>query len=106
MQLMWNLDRDVDAIFAEFYEKFYGSAGPSVQKFYEAMEATYMDPSNKFELWDYRSVGGQVYPEAFVQKAMGHLREAERVARGQQPYHARANRILQGCVPFEAAVRC
>ena len=105
MQLMWNLDRDVDALLAEFYEKFYGPAGPSVEKFYEAMEATYMDPSNKSELWDYRSVWGQVYPEAFVQKAMAHLREAERIARGQQPYHARATRTLQGFVPFEAASR-
>ena len=74
MQLMWNPDRDVDPILAEFYEKFYGPAGPSIQKFYEAMETTYMAPSNKSELWDYRSVWGQVYPEAFVQKAMRHLR--------------------------------
>ncbi len=105
MQLMWNLDRDVDAMLAEFYATFYGPAGPSVQRFYEAMEAAYMDPNNKSEIWDYRSVWGQVYPEAFVREAMGHLREAERVSRGRQPYHARAVRTLDGFVPFEAASR-
>jgi len=103
MKLMWNLDQDVDAMLAEFYEAFYGPAGPSVQQFYEAMEAAYMDLNNKSELWDYRSVWGQVYPRAFVQKTMEHLSEAERVSRGQQPYHARAARTLEGFLPFEAA---
>lgn len=62
-----------------------------------------MDPNNKSKLWDYRSVWGQVYPKTFVRETMEHLREAKRVSRGQQPYHARATRTLEGFEPFEAA---
>ena len=105
MKLMWNLDQDVDAMLAEFYEGFYGPAGPAVRKFYEAMEARYMDPNNKPARWDYSGVWGSVYPAAFVKETMDHLREAERVSRGQQPYHARAARTLEGFLPFEGTSR-
>ncbi|MBN1674373.1 MAG: DUF4838 domain-containing protein [Kiritimatiellae bacterium] len=101
-KLMWNLDQDVDAMLAEFYEAFYGPAGPWVRKFYDAMETAYMDPNNKSDGWNYRGVWGQVYPAAFVRETMGYLREAEQVSRGREPYHARAQKTLDGFLPFEA----
>jgi len=33
---------------------------------------------------------------------MGDLREAERITRGREPYHARAARLLDGFLPFES----
>ena len=105
MQLMWNVEQDVDAMLEEFYEQFYGPAGPSIREFYDAMEAAYMDPNNKAEIWNYRSVWGDVYPRAFVETTMTHLRDAERAARGHDPYHERAEKTLKGFLPFEAASR-
>jgi hypothetical protein len=105
-RLMWNVDQDVDQILKEFYEQFYGPAGPLVQRFYEALEKAYADPLSKGSpdvRWDWSTCWVDTYPPSLVARVMGDLREAERVTRGQEPYHARAEKTLKGFLPFEAA---
>ena len=62
-----------------------------------------MDPNNKPDGWNWDTCWLDVYPSDFVERAMGHLREAERITRGQPPFHARAKKTLEGFLPFEAA---
>jgi hypothetical protein len=107
-RLMWNVDQNVDQILKEFYGQFYGPAGPWVERFYEAMEKAYAAPVTKGSpdfRWDWSICWVDTYPPSVVQRVMGYLREAERVTRGQEPYHVRAEKTLKGFLPFEAASR-
>lgn len=107
-RLMWNVDQNVDQILDEFYVQFYGPAGPAVKRFYEAMERAYADPATKGPpefRWDWSTCWIDTYPPSFVEQVMRELREAERVTRGLEPYHARAEKTLQAFAVFEAASR-
>lgn len=105
-RLMWNVDQDVSQILDEFYDKFYGPAGPWIRRFYGDMEGAYANPDTKggpdFR-WDWQTCWQNTYPPEFVRKVMGYLREAEQRTRGQEPYHSRVAKTLAGFLPFEAA---
>jgi len=103
-RLMWNMDQDVDAMLDEFYREFYGPAGPWVRRFYGEMEMAYLRPRRDAG-WDWSAIWLETYPPDFVAKSMGYLREAERVSRGQEPYHARAVKTLEGFAPVERVSR-
>ncbi|MBN1673891.1 MAG: DUF4838 domain-containing protein [Kiritimatiellae bacterium] len=103
-RLMWDMDRDVDAMLAEFYRDFYGPAAPSIQRFYEEMESALFRP-RRGKGWDWSVIWLEVYPPEFVARAMGCLREAERVTRGREPYHARAVKTLEGFAPMQRESR-
>ncbi|MDD5704517.1 MAG: DUF4838 domain-containing protein [Kiritimatiellae bacterium] len=102
-RLMWNRNDDVDRLLEEFYGQFYGpAAGPLIKRFYEALEKAFVDPNTK------RATGWEkwwvdTYPPEFVKREMALLREAVKVTRGAEPYHARAEETLKGFLPFEAA---
>ena len=105
MRLLWNMDTDVDKLLAEYYVDLYGPAAPLVRSFHEKMEAAYLNPKTKgtpFQ-WDWNTCWRETYPAPFVKEVMGLLREAEVLTRGQEPYHARVVKTLNGFLPFEKA---
>lgn len=103
MKLMWNLDQDVEAMLAEYFTQLYGPAAPLVERFYTELERAWSDPSTKGDQWDWSTCWVQTYPPELVQRTIGYLREAERLTRGQEPWHARVAKTLEGFLPFEVA---
>ncbi len=104
MRLMWDLDQDVDAVLEEFYRDFYGPAGPAIRRFYEEMEAAYLNPDTKGApafRWEWSTCWMDTYPPDFVARVMGHLRRDEELTRNREPFHARAVKTLDGFAPFE-----
>ncbi len=105
MRLMWDMSTDVDKLLDEFYVSFYGpDAGPWIKKFYTEMEKAFSDPNTKngpsFN-WGWETVWVKTYPPKFVKRVMGYLRLAVKSARGQEPYATRAQKTLEGFLPFE-----
>jgi hypothetical protein len=103
-RLMWNMDQDVDTVLDEFYREFYGLAGPCVRRFYEELERAYLLP-RRDAAWDWSAIWLDTYPPDFVARTMSYLREAECASRGQEPYHARAVKTLEGFAPMERVSR-
>ncbi|MDD5704518.1 MAG: DUF4838 domain-containing protein, partial [Kiritimatiellae bacterium] len=102
-RLMWDMTASVDGMLDEFYSQFYGpAAGPLVKRFYKALEKAFANPNTKQAVgWERWWV--DTYPPEFVKQTMALLRQAEKVTRGSEPYHARAEETLKGFLPFEAA---
>jgi hypothetical protein len=104
MRLLWDMSQDVDKIINEYCAGLYGPAAPLTKKFYDEMEIAFADPNTKngpdFR-WDWESCWVKTYPPAFVAKMMGYLREAVKITEGQEPFHTRAQQLLEGFLPFE-----
>ncbi|MCM8821759.1 MAG: DUF4838 domain-containing protein [Candidatus Omnitrophica bacterium] len=103
-RLLWDSSLDVDAILKEYYQ-FFGPAESLIQKFYETMEQAFLNPETKDKelKWDWDTCWNKTYPPEFVNQVMGYLKEAERITRGNEPYHKRVEKILKGFMPFEMA---
>jgi hypothetical protein len=104
MRLLWNMDQDVDGLLDEYYSSFYGPAGPLLRQFYGALEQAYLDPAGKAGAeggWDFATCWLRTYPAPLVARSMGTLREAEKLTQGQEPYHSRVQKTLEGYLPFE-----
>jgi len=108
MRLLWDLDQDVDIMLERFYRGFYGPGAPAIRRFYEEMETAYLDPNTKggpVFRWEWSTCWMDTYPPEFVTRVMGHLRRAEELTRGHEPYHARSVKTLEGFLPFEQVSR-
>ena len=75
-QLLWNPDADVDALQAEFYQKFYGPAAAPMQKYWEAIQTA----------WDETIVTEHehfvipaIYTPALLEELQGHLQQARKL---------------------------
>ena len=101
-KLMWDPSADVDAILDEYYTKFFGPAAGPVRQFHEEMEKAWAE--NGFvskDQWDYQQVWRKTYPPEFVDRMMGLLKEAVKLAGDREPYAWRAKKLLAGYEPFE-----
>jgi len=78
-QLMWNPDADLNALLAEFYEKFYGPAAKPMAAYWGAI----------FQAWDDTIVteheyfiAPAIYTPALIKELRKHLEAAEAAAKG------------------------
>ncbi|HRU04299.1 MAG TPA: DUF4838 domain-containing protein [Candidatus Brocadiia bacterium] len=105
MRLLWNMDTDVEQLLDEFYPAFFGPAAPLIRKFDTALEKRFTDINirgGQDAAWDWSSCWVKTYPPEFVKESVGWLREAEKITRGQEPYHARAAKVLSTYLHYEA----
>jgi len=102
-KLLWNSNQNVDEILDDYY-KFFGPAEQLIRKFYESMEYAFLNPATKEKnTWDWETCWNKTYTGEFVNQVMGYLKEAEKLTRGNEPYHTRVEKVLKGFLPFELA---
>ncbi|MCX7705972.1 MAG: DUF4838 domain-containing protein, partial [bacterium] len=103
-KLLWDSNIDIDAILREYYQ-FFGPAEELIKKFYEEMENAFLNPLTKGKdlTWDWDTCWQKTYTPDFVKKVMDYLREAEKITRGNEPYHTRVEKVLKGFLTFEMA---
>ena len=100
-KLMWNLSEDIDAVMEEYYTKFFGPAAAPVKQFYDEMEQAWTRKGADPGKWNYQRAWKETYPPEFVDRMMGLLKEAVRLAGDQEPYAYRTKKLLKGYQPFE-----
>lgn len=78
-KLMWNSNADVDALLADFYDKFFGPASKPMRGYFETLDAAVRDA-------DYHSGSMYAVPHIYTsqvrKRAAGFLKEAARLADG------------------------
>ena len=100
-KLMWNPAEDIDTVMEEYYTKFFGPAAEPIRQFHEEMELAWARNGAEPGKWDYQRAWKETYPPEFVDRMMGLLKEAVRLAEGQEPYAYRTRKLLNGYQPFE-----
>jgi len=75
-KLLWDADADIDAIKADFYDNFFGPAGPHVQAWWDACEAA-VRKSKLHRLEDFFL--SHVYTSEFVNSIQKHVDAAQKV---------------------------
>ena len=100
-KLMWDPSEDIDAVMEEYYTKFFGPSAVPVRQFHNEMELAWAKHGFQPGKWDYQRVWKETYPPEFVDRMMGLLKEAVRLAGKQEPYAYRARKLLTGYQPFE-----
>lgn len=104
-KLMWDLNADVDKILDDYYRDFFGPAEKPIRRFHEEMEAAWVRKGWLAGKWDFRRVWGELYPPAFVDRMMGLLKEAVKLAGNKEPYAYRTRKLLAAYKPFEVNSR-
>ena len=100
-RLMWNPGADIDKELENYYTNFFGPAAAPVRQFHEEMELAWSRKGFLPGTWDYQRVWKELYPPAFVDRMMGLLKEAVKLAGNKEPYAYRARKLLKGYQPFD-----
>lgn len=79
-KLLWNVETDVDALLADFYEKFYAQAAGPMRAYHEALERA-AQASGSHLAAEYPELL-RLFTDELLTTLDGHLKEAERVAVG------------------------
>ena len=93
-KLMWDPNADIDKIMNDYYRDFFGPAEKPIRQFHEEMEAAWVRKGWAAGKWDFRRVWGELYPPAFVDRMMGLLKEAVKLAGNNEPYAYRTRKLL------------
>ncbi len=104
-KLMWDLNADVEKILDEYFRDFYGPAEKPIRQFHDEMEAAWVRKGWEVGKWDFRRVWRELYPPAFVDRMMGLLKEAVKLAGNQQPYSYRTRKLLAAYKTFDVNSR-
>ncbi|MFM8272384.1 MAG: DUF4838 domain-containing protein [Gemmata sp.] len=100
-KLMWNHRADVDALLADFADKYFGPAAKPMGAYVSLMDAALRDsPYCTGSAWDMP----HHYPERVRAKARGLLLEATQLAKGKGDYAARVRMVAQSFDMLEAFV--
>ncbi|NUP98440.1 MAG: DUF4838 domain-containing protein, partial [Armatimonadetes bacterium] len=81
-QLQWDTSQSVDALLTEFYARMYGPAAATMQRYYDLLERTYLEPRPGRGVWEHRNLPNQALamsPEA-VDEGLALLQQAAREA--------------------------
>jgi hypothetical protein len=100
-KLMWNHKADVDALLADFYDKFFGPASGPMGKYITLMDATLRDSDHcTGSAWDMP----YFYPSAMRKQARALLLEGQKAAAGKGIYESRVAMIVQTFDLLEAFI--
>lgn len=85
-ELMWNVNTDVGAVVAEFYDKFFGPAAKPMGKWLDMVDDAYANTDCH--------VGGTYglpffFPPEKIKEARKLIKKAEKLSRNKQPYNER-----------------
>ncbi|HEX8914177.1 MAG TPA: DUF4838 domain-containing protein [Humisphaera sp.] len=100
-KLMWDPKADVDALLADFAEKFFGPAAAPMGRYVTLMDAALRDsPYITGSAWD----TPHHYPPAVRKQAKGLLDDAAMLAAGKGAYEARVRMVAETFEMLEAFV--
>ncbi len=97
MKLYDDFNFDVEKGLAEYYEKFFGPAGPGMEKFYTAMENRWMDLGGGQEA---RSWWGKMGTRKFLKEISEHIEEARQATEEGTLYRRRVELIDSGIMQY------
>ena len=100
-KLMWDPNADVNRILDEYYRDFFGPAEKPIRQFHEEMEAAWVRKGWAPGKWDFRRVWSELYPPAFVDRMMGLLKEAVKLAGNKEPYAYRTRKLQNAYKVFD-----
>lgn len=100
-KLMWDPNADIDRIMNDYYRDFFGPAEKPIRQFHEEMEAAWVRKGWAPGKWNFRRVWMELYPPAFVDRMMGLLKEAVKLAGNKEPYAYRTRKFLAAYKFFE-----
>ena len=100
-RLMWDPSTDVDAMLDNYYKDFFGPAAAPVKQFYDELEEAWVQRGWEPGNWNFDRVWRHLYPPAFVDKMLGLLQQAVKLAGNQEPYAYRTRKLLAGFKPFD-----
>ncbi|NLZ62306.1 MAG: DUF4838 domain-containing protein [Lentisphaerae bacterium] len=98
--LMNNINCDVEKLLDEYYPNFYGPAAEPMRQFHDELELAWTK-GNYSDGWNWETCWVKTYPPEFVDRMMGLLRQSVQLCAGQEPYLKRAQKTLEGYLPFE-----
>jgi len=100
-KLMWNHRADVDALLADFHEKFFGPAAAPMGRYLARIDAALRDGDYcTGSAWDIP----HFYPPALRREARVLIDDARRLAAGRSPYHQRVQMIAETFEMLEAFI--
>lgn len=86
-RLMWDADQDVDALLADYYDKFYGPASVPMASFWQALD----DARTNCPYHTGNAINTpDMYPPGVIKRLEEHLRVATRKAK-EEPYKERVH---------------
>lgn len=101
-RLMWNPAADIDTVLDEYYTNFFGPAAAPIRQFHEEMELAWVRKGQQAGgMWNFQRVWKELYPPEFVDRMMGLLQQAVKLAGKQEPYAYRTRKLLNGYKPFD-----
>ena len=101
-RLMWNPAADIDTVLDEYYTNFFGPAAAPIRQFHEEMEQAWVRKGQQAGgMWNFQRVWKELYPPEFVDRMMGLLQQAVKLAGKQEPYAYRTRKLLNGYKPFD-----
>ena len=100
-KLMWNPGEEIDSLLEEYFTKFFGPAAAPIRQFHNEMELAWVRKGQQPGKWDYQRVWKELYPPAFVDRMMGLLEEAVKLAGNKEPYAYRTKKMLAAYKPFD-----
>ena len=105
-KLVWNPDRDHEALLKEFCKKFYGPAAAPMERYYQALEKAWNRQKNVYDFRvDYDNSGFQVYTPGDMETLVKCVREAEKLAGNNAEVKGRLNALKSRLFP-RAAYYC
>lgn len=100
-KLMWNHEADVDALLADFAEKFFGPAAKPMGQYVALMDNALRDsPHITGSAWDMP----HHYPAGLRKQARALLNEGKKLARGKDTYEQRVTLITETFDLLEAFI--
>ena len=99
-KLLWDADRDLDALLEDYYDKFYGPGRKAMKSFWTLAERLWAEKNAEDapELFD-------VYSEARIDQMLGYLHQARRLCRPGSAERERVELLLSELSPVKERLR-
>jgi hypothetical protein len=84
-KLLWNPDQDINALYDDFFNGYYGKAAPIVRRYWADLQKLVADPEVTVNIWT--SPRASYYPDGFFEKALDTWKQAEMLV-ADDPAHS------------------
>ena len=92
-KLLWNPDQDVEALYKDFFDGYYGPAAGTVRTYFGELQALVAPPEHVLRI--FLGMKEKWYTDAFLERAEDLWHEAERLAQGTEY----AAHVRMGAIP-------
>jgi len=81
-KLLWNPDRDIEALYDDFFAGYYGPAAKPIRQYFRELQALVAPPEHVLRI--FIGMKEMWYTDAFLERAEGLWHEAEELAKGTE----------------------